>query len=112
MDLPVFCFSFQRFRPGLSHLTASGSTLYPGRCTYFPWSDGPQNCLGAKFAQVEFVAILACLLQDHRVGIVHEPNESSESARKRALATTQDCGQELILGMRNPDKVRLAWKWV
>lgn len=84
----------------------------PAQSTYFPWSDGPQNCPGAKFAQVEFVAVLACLLRDHRVGIVHEPNESFEKARKRALATTEDCDMELLLRMRNADKVRLAWKRV
>ena len=80
--------------------------------TYFPWSDGPQNCPGAKFAQVEFVAVLACLLRNHRVRVVREPNESFEKARKRALATTEDCDMELLLRMRNADKVRLAWKRV
>jgi cytochrome P450 len=84
----------------------------PMQSTYFPWSDGPQNCPGAKFAQVEFVAVLACLLRDHRVGVVHELNESFEKARKRALATTEDCDMELLLRMRNADKVRLAWKRV
>ena len=39
----------------------------PRRGTYLPWSDGPQNCLGKKFAPVEFVAVLAQLLQMHRV---------------------------------------------
>jgi cytochrome P450 len=84
----------------------------PAQSTYFPWSDGPQNFPGAKFAQVEFVAVLACLLRGHRVGIVREPNESFESAKKRALATTEDCDMELLLRMRNADKVQLAWKGV
>jgi len=84
----------------------------PVQSTYFPWSDGPQNCPGAKFAQVEFVAVLACLLRNHRVGVVREPNESFEKARKRALATTEDCDMELLLRMRNADKVRLEWKRV
>lgn len=82
----------------------------PAQSTYFPWSDGPQNCPGAKFAQVEFVAVLACLLRDHRIGVVQEKNESYEEARKRALDTTEDCDMELLLRMRNADKVRLAWK--
>jgi len=42
----------------------------PAQSTYFPWSDGPQNCPGAKFAQVESVAVLACLLRDHRVRVL------------------------------------------
>jgi cytochrome P450 len=84
----------------------------PVQSTYFPWSDGPQNCPGAKFAQVEFVAVLAYLLRDHRVVVVREPDESFEKARKRALATTEDCDMELLLRMRNADKVRLTWKRV
>jgi len=84
----------------------------PAQSTFFPWSDGPQNCPGAKFAQVEFVAVLACLFRDHRVGIVPAPNESFANARKRVLAMTEDCDLELLLRMRNADKVRLAWKRV
>lgn len=35
--------------------------LVPKQNTYFPWSDGPQNCPGYKFSEVEAVAVLACL---------------------------------------------------
>ena len=80
--------------------------------TYFPLSDGPQNCPGAKFSQVEFVAVLACLLRDHRVGVIREPGESAEMAAKRALATTEDCDLELLLRMRNADEVRLTCRRV
>jgi hypothetical protein len=82
----------------------------PAQGTYFPWSDGPQNCPGAKFAQVEFVAVLAYLLRDHRVGVVRETNESLEKARARVLAVTEDCDLQLLLRMRNPDAVLLEWK--
>lgn len=84
--------------------------MVPVQSTYFPWSDGPQNCPGAKFAQVEFVAVLACFLWDHRVVIVPGPSESSEKARNRALATAEDCDMELLLRMRNADNVKLACK--
>ncbi|KAK3176181.1 hypothetical protein OEA41_007504 [Lepraria neglecta] len=80
--------------------------------TYFPWSDGPQNCPGAKFAQVEFVAVLACILRDHRVGVMQEPGESAEMAAKRALTTTEDCDLELLLRMRNADNVHLECRRV
>ena len=82
--------------------------LTPIQSTYFPWSDGPQNCPGAKFAQVEFVAVLAHLLWNHRLTIVPDADESSEKARDRALATTEDCDMELLLRMRDADNIRLA----
>ena len=81
--------------------------LNPAPSTYFPWSDGPQNCPGAKFAQVEFVAVLARLLRHHRLEVVKEPGESIEMARKRILATTEDCDLELLLRMKDADKVRI-----
>lgn len=84
------------------------SMITPAQSTYFPWSDGPQNCPGAKFAQVEFVAVIAALLRDHRIVVVPEANESIEKARKRALATTEDCDMELLLRMRNAERVRLV----
>ncbi|KAL8707496.1 MAG: hypothetical protein Q9220_007486 [cf. Caloplaca sp. 1 TL-2023] len=77
------------------------------QCTYFPWSDGPQNCPGAKFAQVEFVAVLACVLRDHRMRVVRKPGESLASANERVMATTEDCDMTLLLRMRDADSVRL-----
>ena len=84
----------------------------PAQSTYFPWSDGPQNCPGAKFAQVEFVAVLACLLKDHRVSVVCEAGEGPVKARERALATAEDCDLTLLLRMRDAENVRLKWKRV
>lgn len=86
--------------------------ITPMQSKYFPWSDGPQNCPGAKFAQVEFVAVIAGLLRDHRIDVIPEANESMEKARKRALATTEDCDMELLLRMRNADRGRLVLKRV
>ena len=84
--------------------------VIPTEGTYFPWSAGPQNCPGLKFAQVEFVAVLAYLIRNHRMEIVHRPNESSAQAKERVLATTEDCDVGLLLRMRNADKIRLICK--
>ena len=84
--------------------------IIPLEGTYFPWSAGPQNCPGLRFAQVEFVAVLAYLIRDHRMDIVHGPNESSAQAKERVLATTEDCDVGLLLRMRNADKIRLMCK--
>ncbi|KAL8783454.1 MAG: hypothetical protein Q9195_009383 [Heterodermia aff. obscurata] len=84
------------------------TVIASARSTYFPWSDGPQNCPGAKFAQVEFVAVIACIFRRHRMHIVLEPNESWTHGRERALATTEDCDLGLLLRMRDADRIRLA----
>lgn len=98
--------------PHLSTGLHSEDVITPAQNTYFPWSDGPQNCPGAKFAQVEFVAVLACVLRNHRMGVLGEPNESPDIAKQRALDTTQDCNMELLLRMRDADSVRLYCKRV
>lgn len=81
----------------------------PPQGTYFPWSDGPQNCPGKKFAQVEFVAVIACLLQAHRVQLLRTNGETMESARKRILAVCEDSEHGLLLRMRHADDVKLVW---
>jgi cytochrome P450 len=96
--------------PSLSVKLEEEIIVTPAKGTYIPFSDGPQNCLGEKFAKVEVVAVLACLLKIHRVGIVTNVGESSESAKKRALRCVEDCDWELLLRMRNPDQVKLAWR--
>lgn len=76
--------------------------------TYFPWSDGPQNCPGEKFAQVEFVAVLAALLQEHRLQVIPRDGETNESARKRCLEATQDCDMQLLLRMKDAKDLKIA----
>ncbi|BCS14323.1 cytochrome P450 monooxygenase [Aspergillus luchuensis IFO 4308] len=90
----------------------SEEIITPSRSTYFPWSDGPQNCPGNKFSQVEFVAVMAALLRSHRVHPVANPGESPEETRARVLATTQDVDLQLLLRMTDADQVRLACRRV
>ena len=81
----------------------------PAKGTYFPWSEGSQNCPGKKFAQVEFVAVLACLFRDHHVREQLGESETYEHARKRLLAVAEDSEHGLLLRMRRADDVRLIW---
>lgn len=76
--------------------------------TYFPWSDGPQNCPGANFSKVEPVAVLACLLRGHRLGVKKAPGEAEEGAEKRAIDCTNNVNLEILLRMRNADSVKLT----
>ncbi len=76
--------------------------------TYFPWSDGPQNCPGAKFALVEGVAVLATLLRSHSVEIVREgEGEGFEAARERVMKCVEDCDMQLLLRMRDAERVKI-----
>ncbi|KAI1421603.1 hypothetical protein F5Y12DRAFT_800736 [Xylaria sp. FL1777] len=84
--------------------------LVPQQNTFFPWSDGPQNCPGKKFAEVEAVAVLACLFGQHRLLVKKEAHETDEAAQKRALACTNDVNMEMLLRMTNADQVTLICK--
>lgn len=81
----------------------------PAKGTYFPWSDGAQNCPGKKYSQVEFVAVIASLLREHRTRLVRPEGEDVAAARKRILEICEDSEQILLLQMRNAGSVRLTW---
>lgn len=98
--------------PDLRPKIEAENIITPRQSTFFPWSDGPQNCPGQKFSQVEFVAVIAVLLRDHRVSVVRKVGENIEEARKRALAVTQDCDMELLLRMKDAEQVHLIWEKV
>jgi cytochrome P450 len=83
-------------------------TLYtPPRDTYLPWSDGPQNCPGVKFSQVEFVAVLAKLLYRHRLSVVRNEGENVEKMQERVRAVVEDCDIQMLLKMKDPDRVKV-----
>ncbi|RAL08037.1 cytochrome P450 [Aspergillus homomorphus CBS 101889] len=86
---------------------ASEQIIIPERSSYLPWSDGPQNCPGNKFSQVEFVAVMATLLRTHRVHAVADPGETFQETQARVLATTQDVDMQLLLRMKDADRVRM-----
>lgn len=81
----------------------------PPKGTYFPWSEGIRNCPGKKFAQVEFVATLTALLNNHVAEPVPNRNESIDAARKRTLDVVKDSNVELLLQMANPRTVAVRW---
>lgn len=84
--------------------------VVPQRGTYFPWSEGAQNCPGKRFAQVEFVAVLAALFRNHVAEPVPRPGESDQAARQRTLREVEDSSVRLLLQMRHPDSVAVRWR--
>jgi cytochrome P450 len=90
----------------------SGATRHeelvaPTKSAFYPWSDGPQNCPGEKFSQVEFVAVLALLMHTHSLAIVKEHGETEDEARRRVEDVVNDCNMEMLLRMKNAAKAKL-----
>jgi cytochrome P450 len=77
--------------------------------SYVPWAHGPRICPGKKFSQVEFVAVVACLLRCHRVELVLLEGESHAKASERILKVVQDSDLELTLKMNRPENIKLKW---
>jgi cytochrome P450 len=83
--------------------------LQPTPGSYVPWAHGPRICPGKKFSQVEFTAVIACLLRRHRVEPVLLGEESRPKASERILKVVEDSDLEVTLKMKHPEKVKLRW---
>lgn len=78
---------------------------------FIPWADGPRNCPGKKFSQVEFVAIMATLLRKHEV--VPAIDGDKEAMNEKLDQLLQDSGiSSITLQIRHPEKVKLVWREV
>ncbi|KAG9589469.1 putative cytochrome P450, partial [Aureobasidium melanogenum] len=62
----------------------------PNDVLFYPWVGGPRVCPGKKFAQVEFVAMVANILSRYWVEPVAQGNESEFEARQRLLNVMND----------------------
>ena len=83
-------------------------TPRPG--TFIPWISGPRVCPGKKFAQVEFVAIMASLFRTHRVKPMDLVGETMEDTNRRVRKVVDDSGLKITLSMRHPEKIKLIWE--
>jgi cytochrome P450 len=75
---------------------------------YLPWSIGPRSCPGKKFAEVEFVAVIAHLFRRHRVKAAVEPGEKKEMVKKRIFEVFEASSLEVTIKMNHPEKVKLV----
>jgi cytochrome P450 len=82
--------------------------LVPRKGTFFPWSSGPQNCVGKKFSEVEGVAVLVRLFREHRLRLEMGDGETEAQARKRVRDCADDLNNNLLLRMNHPERVRLS----
>ncbi|KAL5923809.1 hypothetical protein ACKVV1_011442 [Pyricularia oryzae] len=74
---------------------------------FFPFAAGPRGCIGKKFAQVEFVAILSTLLTGYRIVVVPRAGEGIEAARERCADTVRWSEMELTVQMTDASSVTL-----
>lgn len=79
---------------------------------FIPFSSGPRSCPGRKFAQVEFVAVIARLFHKHRCEPVLLKGETMLAAKKRVLEVVEDSNLVLTLKMRHSERVKLRWEEV
>lgn len=84
--------------------------ITPARGTFLAWSGGARDCVGRKFSQVEFVAVMATLFRDWRVDPVLADGETADIARNRVLNQIEtDSAPVLLLQMLHPDRCPLVW---
>jgi cytochrome P450 len=91
-----------------THVSFEEETLFrPRPGTYLPWSDGPQNCPGLKFSQVEYVAVISAMLLRHRLSVVPEAGENAEETKRRAIDTSKTCDYIMLLRLKDAERVKL-----
>ena len=69
-----------------------------------------RNCPGKKFAQVEFVAVMARLFRDHKVEPVRKGRESEGEALNRVKDVVGDSWVGLLLEMPRIKEVAVRWQ--
>lgn len=92
--------------------SSAGETfIQPEPGAYVPWADGPRACVGKKFSQVEFVAVLATLFQRYRVTPVLENGESEDDGQKALRSIVEGSAISAItLQMQEPRSRALRWE--
>ncbi|KAJ4385540.1 hypothetical protein N0V93_009969 [Gnomoniopsis smithogilvyi] len=90
--------------------TLESETISPppiAKETFFPWSLGARDCPGKKFAQVEFVIVVAYVLRHYNLEAVPLPGETFQDTRKRIWDYTRDSISQITIHVREPDKYAL-----
>ena len=83
----------------------------PEAGTFIPWADGPRACVGKKFSQVEFVAVLATLFQQYQVRPVLQDGESGEEGKRGLMKMVNNSAISAItLQMQEPRSRSLRWE--
>ena len=90
--------------------TSGQPFFHPAEGAYIPWADGPRACLGKKFSQVEFVAVIASLFINYRVSPA-VPSADEEAGRQKCHEIVEDSAITFItLQMKKPGAMALKWE--
>ena len=89
---------------------ASEKIIEAAKGSFIAWSEGVRNCPGKKFAQVEFVAVMAALFHRHIVKPVPRPQESFAKAQEKVLEVVKDSKVQLLLEMQKSKDVTVTWQ--
>jgi cytochrome P450 len=77
---------------------------------YIPWASGARVCPGRKFAQVEFVAVVATIMAKHHVRVDSLDRETRKQTSERVHDALLNSRVLITLKMVNPEKVKLVWE--
>ena len=61
------------------------SAFSPTPGSYIPFSDGPRACMGKRFAQAQFCAVIAALFKDYSVELAIDDSEAAKESSGRGL---------------------------
>jgi len=73
------------FRPSrwINPIGSPRRIYQPPKGSFLPWGQGPRVCPGQKMGQVEFVAVMLKLLQEHRIDALPLMEESPRDVEQR-----------------------------
>ena len=93
---PVSSFDPSRWLEG-SNLVS----LNPVPGSYIPFSDGPRACMGKRFAQAQFCAVMASIFKNYSVELVIDDSQALADGSKRTLweKAKRDAEQKLSTGV-------------
>jgi len=64
------------------------SVFSPTPGSYVPFSDGPRACMGKRFAQAQFCAMMATIFKDHSVELAVDESQAAGKAASQSLWET------------------------
>lgn len=62
-----------------------GTSFSPTPGSYVPFSDGPRACMGKRFAQAQFCAVMATIFKDYSVELAIDESKAAEGSTDKEV---------------------------